>query len=393
MDVEFETSKADLAAFQEAAPPLSYLKQYAVFLCLFLIFTGPAFLPYFASGRTIAGVVFLSIFSAIWIAILYQANRHERRKLITCEHLQLRLDPRGLVEREDHATTWVSWSLIEKTNAFPNVIQILFTSNAHILIPARAFASEEETSRFVQLAEQYRVAASELPATPFPSPTEEFYPAWAAGITQAIEYQNNADELAYVVANGVPPLKRPNIYLSSLHSLAWLIGAALVLAWGMANPPIDTNLVTIAQESRRFDMPMYIASVIWFVVSLVGSSTAIRWYNRSRMSTTFLTPRRLTMTAKGYLLQTAAVTHCGQWKNLKQVDQNAEFLAFKNQIDQHICVVPKKAFATPQLAQEFADEAQLYWQDAQQPDETELGDDVIQAELADGDNPYRSPHA
>ncbi|MCC9607259.1 hypothetical protein LOC68_13695 [Blastopirellula sp. JC732] len=394
MEVEFETNDADRLAFQEAAPPPSWWMELAVFFGLFLVYCGPAFLPYFVSGRPISGAIFLAIFSAIWIWMLIHAKRQERKKFLTGNRIRIHLDPRGLVEGEEHATSWVAWSLFEKVNTLPGAIQLLLKTKTHLLIPTRAFASEEEKTRFVELAEQYRAAASDSPGADFPSQEDEGFPTWARGITQSIDYQNKADELAFVANNGVPPTKRPNVYVSTLLSFAWLSGALGVFALGIAYPaPTATASPPARDLGGDFGILMCFASVVWFVAALIGTSTVVRWVNRIRMPATFLTPRRLTMGAKGYFLQSSLMTLCGDWKNLSQVDQNVEFLALKNQYQQHICVVPKKAFPTPQLAQEFADEAQLYWQDAQQPEEAEVADDAIAAEAADGDNPFRSPHA
>ncbi|PQO43567.1 hypothetical protein [Blastopirellula marina] len=392
MEIEFETRAEDQQARDEANPPVSTWAYRGIQIGFFFLYAGPAVLPLFISRQWIAGSIFLTVYSGFWVWVMTLAKQRQPWIPPDGTLIRIRLSPEGLAELEPKASTWISWQLFESVTMHPSAVQLLLKSKGNVLIPTRVFASDEVRDQFVQLAQQYVAACPAEPTGEFPAADDPYLPAWTRGLSQSIEYQNDADQLAYVANGGLTPGKRSNIYLSSLFTSVFLLGSLAALVVGML-----IVMATYDPSGRDFGgdakVVMYFSSAAWFVSALVATSTMFRWIHRFRMHPSFLTPRQLTISSKGYLLRSATATLCGTWDNLSQVDQNEEFLALKNLDEQLICVVPKSVFPNPQMAQEFADEAILTWQEARQIDEAELVDDIIQAEVVDGDNPYRSPHA
>lgn len=391
MEILFETRDEDQRAYLAANPPLSFWAYQAILIGFFLVYAGPAILPFFLSRQWMAGNIFLAIYGFFWLWVMYAARQRKPRVPPEGTLIRIRIEPEGIAELEPKASTWIAWQLIESVTSTPWAVRLLLKSNGNILIPTRVFASEEARDQFVQQAQQYLDACQQDPSGKFPAADDPYLPSWTTGLAQSIDYQNDADQLAFVANSGITPGKRSNIYVSTIVTSLFLSGSIAVMAIGMI--ALMSQDLLVRDMSSDLKILMCGASAAWFISSLVGTSTLFRWIHRFKMPAYLLTPRRLTLTSQGYILRSSFATLCGAWGNLSRVEQNDEFLALKNLDEQLICVVPKKAFDNPHAAKEFADEAVLTWEEAQKQDEAELNDDLIQAEVVDGDNPFRSPHA
>lgn len=389
MEVAFETCPEDRADYEKLQPPLSRWRQlWEKHLRWFLFAAGPAIFPMLITGQWLLGGGLLLIFAFFWFVLFFltqpatrQTQEEEQQRYL------LRLTPAGIVCHRQSSSTWITWALIDSVQSHPVGVQLLMKAKRSIWVPTRVFADVEAQTQFAELAQQFLAAAPIVPTADFPASDDPEFLPWTNDLSQSVDYQNQADELAYVFSVGVSHGYRPNLYLMTALFIAMLLLAATLQTLGLLTILSDFFPDHDAADAR---VMLVFGGLLWFYFAVTSITTIHRWIYRRYLPEPLLSPVRLTIMPQGYVLRCSLATHCDDWNNLAQVLENREFLAFRTSDCGYCCIVPKRAFRSRQRAEEFADAAIDYWEEARRQIATATDDD---SQADPGNHPDSPLHA
>jgi hypothetical protein len=328
-----------------------------------------------ALGTGIAGVLVLIL------AILIR--RSTRNNTEGLQEQTLRLEPGWLEAQTETSWSRRGWELVSQVTVVSGGVVIGGDSWGWHVIPARAFATEEDAQQFAELATQYWEAARQNP----PAGIELVPPAWfqLPPPLFRLTYQLTEADLLKVLLGGGEQQKSSEPSKPAPKQLG--CGTVWILT------VIAMAVVLFLSQSARWTYSrqlfwtgiLYVLSCVVFWVP--GMLLIQRLRGRLAIRKASLPAEELTLTISGCLLRSIGRTSFLHWKDVLAVLQNESVINFKL-IGNHFQVIPKRSFNSTQEADQFYQQCQEYWTAAQADPATPI---AVPAVVIETGNPYQSP--
>jgi hypothetical protein len=289
---------------------------------------------------------------ALWIWLEFAASRRNLKLPAELPLVTLTLTPSGIVTREEHGGgTHRAWSAIKQIDDENDHIYIFEDADktrvvmAHV-VPRRAFSSPEAADEFLATARRWH-------ADPDSRPTAEVDPesvvdvesdaeaAESLAVTFAMNSEDRRAELAFYQSQG-PETPQMN----KLGLLFGVVGAAALISY----------------QSRRDGSPLWIGLVALGMVCLAVGF--IWWRRRSRSLLDDRagegTPVTVRINPEGYEVRRGGAVESSQsWRLVSGVGSNDDFLVFPRALSPEgtkvieATLIPRRAFASPDAAEEY----------------------------------------
>lgn len=288
---------------------------------------------------------------ALWIWLELAASRRNLKLPAELPLVTLTLTPSGIVTREEHGGgTHRAWSAIKQIDDENDHIYIFEDADktrvvmAHV-VPRRAFRSSEAADEFLATARRWH-------ADPDSRPTAEVdpesvvdvecdnEPAESLAVTFAMNSEDRRAESAFYQS------QRPEFQTNKLGLLFGVVGAAALIFY----------------QSRRDGSPLWIGLV---ALGMVCLAVGFIWWRRRSRSLLIEregegTPVTIRINPEGYAVQRGGVAESSQsWRLVSGVGSNDDFLVFPRALSPdgtkviEATLIPRRAFASPEAAEEF----------------------------------------
>jgi hypothetical protein len=250
-----------------------------------------------------------------------------------------------------------------------HVCIVINVSSAHI-VPRQAFDSPAQAELFAHTAAEYHRNAQTSPGPPFAPGA----PPLDSNSMQ-VTYRNTAAEFLSVYFGGLQNDPARKVFTARSYSgfiagtvlFMWIAGRGdfwlqMLFGWATLLPPALVTLTWTPRLMRR----------------LVRSGAEKRRYE----------DQTVTISVEGIAMVDADSEGFLAWQELSSVEEDDRFIVFyRNARSDIACLIPKQAFASADLANQFASLAKRHWQRLQPAASPEL----VLAELVETGNPYQSP--
>ena len=313
-------------------------------------------------------------------------RRSARRNAEDLKDQTLRLEPGWFEARS--ATSWSRrlWTTIRQVSVVPGGLVIGIDSWLWYVIPARAFAGDDELRQFASLGQRYFDESQH-----HPTPTELTFPDWfemPVGVCTITYQSTRADHLKVLRGGGGAPssqlLSEPAKKPPNQFGCGFYLALVVVLMGLMVL--LDQGKQSTAPQ-RIWPAVLYLASclVFWIVGVLLINRVRARWAAQK------VTPLEevLTLTTRGCLLTSEGRISFLHWEDVNAILYNDTTINFQLKPNV-IHVIPKRAFASPNEADEFIRRCHEYWSAIH----AEPANPVpLSAFVVETGNPYQSPQS
>ncbi len=338
--------------------------------------------PAILAGWALIGLVLILLF---WLARKSLANMMQSfldRGMPVC---RLRISPEVFLSNDEWGWSRRDWSTIESiVTTHDHLLIFIDQATAHV-VPFSAFDSMDEAKRFAELCEQYRQAAGQSEQARFQAPPA---PKAADGIQLQATFLPSQEDKAAVLHTAdeqrdqdmSPPGKKQ----SSAGSTTSLLFSLILIACGVLALSIwDPNRLPTGTQALIGGFTV----IIWSITVLFADRRVRLWLaKRSARGQELLTT--VTISPAGLMLTTPVRESFSSWRTWEEIRNARSFILFCT-VKQHIAlIVPKRAFDTPEAAEQFAGATKQFWETARQQEHSGA---IVEVVRDDDNNPYQSP--
>lgn len=381
MQVEFEYCAEDSVAFESETTP-----QRNVILPVIIggVLIGiPGIAPALALGYKWVALMIAIVYFSCLVRYVQQLSRKPQPVTLAPGPMQVRLAPNYLEMWTDHNRGRIAWSHVERTVVEGDFVMLYENAHRATPIPRRAFDTPHAMQEFVQLAEQYRLAAQETTLPEIGLYDDDFFAAWTRDAGLSVEYQNSRTDWAYVLEKGATEYPWQNRGARIGRNVLFLILSVIMVGMAFGIGHIGFTAFAL------------VASAAFWYVGTIVLLTIVREKGREKnIPEDWLRRRTLFISPAGVISLTPFSIHCNDWLTFAVV-QNTGFIYLTDSDDTVHYTTPKRSFPTFGQAEYFAHEAENWHEAAYIAYCERVAEEAEQAKggaaLVDEENPFRSP--
>ncbi|TWT32935.1 YcxB family protein [Blastopirellula retiformator] len=381
MQVEFEYCPEDSVAFESETTP-----QRNVILPVIIggVMIGiPGIAPALALGYNWVALMIAIVYFSCLVRYVQRLSLKPQPVTLAPGPMQVRLEPNYLEMWTDHNRGRIAWSHVERTVVERDFATLYESEQRKTPIPRRAFDTPHAMQEFVQLAEQYRLAAQETTPPEIGLYDDDFFAAWTRDAGLSVEYENSRADWSYVMEKGATEYPWQNRGARIGRNALYLVLSVIMggMAFGVGHP--------------GFTAFALVASAAFWYVGSITLLTIFREIRREQdIPADWLCRRNLFISPAGLISLTPFAIFCSDWLTLAVV-QNTGFIYLTDTGGTVYYTTPKRAFPTFGQAEHFAHEAENWHEAAYIAYCERVAEEAEQvkrdAAPSDEENPFRSP--
>ncbi|EAQ80320.1 YcxB family protein [Blastopirellula marina] len=390
MEVEYENAPEDIRYMTRVLPWPTIAELLITSPGLVLGATAPAILIFLASDHFIIGMGLLLAAVLFAARLLWQTLQFFRKIPVKPGRIRLRITPEFIETEHAEYRSRQAWPYLKSVRRVEGAIILTRPLNRAYIVPDRDFDSVQTAEQFYQTALAYHAAAVNQPVADLVHDLAAFLPDWSHNLRRTTSYQNTIGDWAHAMNPGA----------TSPRS-SWLGYFTTFLFAGFMN----VILAVIASRTHWQDgAPLAFSPWLGFFALAMATVSAViltfrallklrEIINRWRVPEMLLEPRTIGISPPGMVAHNRLMVLAIRWPALAQITHNADAIYVSDVLPAIAFVIPKSAFTDPIAGESFAAEMLEWYTTAIET--SNLGDDaeLIEAEVVDGDNPYRSPKA
>ncbi|UUO06242.1 YcxB family protein [Blastopirellula sp. J2-11] len=390
MEVEYKNAPEDIR-YMVRVLPWSTIAELLITAPGFVLgATAPAILIFLASEHYILGLGLLLAAVLFAARLLWQTLQFFRKIPVKPGRIRLRITPEFIETEHPEYRSRQAWTYLKSVQRVSGAIILIRPLNRAYIVPDRDFDSPHTAELFYQTALAYHAAAVNQPDGDLAHDVEAFLPDWSHRARRTTSYQNTIGEWAHAMNPGATSLRSSWLGHFTTMLVAVLMNLILaVIAYGthwQAGAPLE-----FSPWLGFFALAMATVSAV--ILTFRAVLKLREFTNRWRVPKTLLEPRSIGISPPGMVVRNRLMVLAIRWPALAQITHNADAIYVSDVLPSIAFIIPKAAFADPTAAESFAEEMLTWYTSAIETSNLGIDAELIEAEVVDGDNPYRSPQS